>query len=423
MQSIKQTRKEITMVSVKQNKTKKLTVSSLAVLAMCLYAIMTSVHYINPALSIFNSLSLYAFLGLSVAVVLLNKKIKLDVYWMWYLGFILMALISTFYAPNQKASFNGIYNLVVVFGIIFSMSVVLTCIERVEMLMNSIVLGATVLMVYLIVTGEIDLSAEQTDRLGQELTGNANVFAFIYTIAACSSVYFLISKKNIFLKIFYLAPFIVHMLALALSGSRKNFLVPLIVLFITLLLKKDKHGKRHVIIWTIVGTVGLALVFYALMNIPALYETVGNRFETLFEYSSGASNTSDGSTLEREQMRKNAIELWIQSPIFGNGFDSFSQLGSFGVYSHCNYTELLCNHGLIGIVYYYSIWIYLLFRMIMCKNEHPMKNFLIGIIIGFLICDYGSVSYALPLMHTFLLFASKFLMMSGSHDVSKLSQV
>lgn len=400
------------MSSNNKIKNKTLTVSSLAVLAMCLYMILQSVGYIAPALSTAQSICLYAFLGLSVASIIIRGKVEFNICWVWYFGFVILALISTLYAPNQVKSFSAIYNIVVVFGILFALSVILTSIERMEMLMNSLIFGAVILMIYLLATGEIDLTSDQVGRLGNELTGNANVFASIYMLAACSSSYFIIERKNVILKIIYIACFVLQMLALALSGGRKTFLVPIIVLFVTLLLKKDKRGKRHIILWACVGIVSVVVIFYALMNIPVLYDTVGHRFESFFEYSSGASSSSDASTIEREVMRERAIALWLEAPVFGHGFDAFSQLERWGVYSHCNYTELLCNHGLFGLVYYYSIWMYLLCRLAMCKQEHTFKSFMIGVLAGFLVCDYGSVSYALPMIQAFVIMAFVFVDLS-----------
>ena len=46
--------------------------------------------------------------------------------------------------------------------------------------------------------------------------------------------------------------------------------------------------------------------------------------------------------------------MWMQSPLWGNGNEAYRVNGSYGTYSHANYTELLANYGLLGLCLFYG---------------------------------------------------------------------
>lgn len=385
---------------------KQFSVEWIAILLMCLYTLMTSLVYIDKSLEAVNSLILYAFLGMAIVTMFFRWKIRFNKYWVWYLGFLLISLMSALYAPNSASSLRSVYSVMVCFGLIFAMCIVMTNLKRMELFMNSLVIGTVILIIYLIATGQTNIDSEAGERLGTELTGNANVFACLYMVAACSSVYFLISKPKIWQKAIYLVPLALQMYALVLSGGRKYPLVPLLVLFLILPYKTDKKGKKHVILYSIIGIAAMLVIYQLIINVPFLYENIGYRFESLIEYTLGISQSTDASTAERELMRQKAFELWMESPVFGQGFNAFSQIGGFQLYSHCNYLEILCNQGIIGFIYYYGFWAYLLFRIYSVKNNSLMRLFLGAMLIGLMIYDYGAISYNTPLTHFFALMAS-----------------
>lgn len=395
-------------MKINMNKTitiRRPTMESLAVLLMCLYTLFMYLIYTSEAIASVNSLVLYAFLGCAALTALFRMKLKLNRYLIWYLGFVVLSTFAAVYAPHQQKALSSLYNLLVVFGLAFAMTVVFTSQKRMELFMRCLVVGSVILTLYLRATGQLDIDTEAGERLGNELTGNANGFAAIYMVAACSSVYFVLSKRSAVARLLYWIAFFLQMFALTLSGGRKFFLVPLLLIYLMMLQKQDKKGRRHIIICTAVALVCAWLLYSALLNVPLLYDTVGHRFESLFDYTTGISQTSDASTMERARMRERAYELWLEAPLFGHGFDAFSQIGGWGVYSHCNYLELLCNQGIIGFLFYYAFWLYLLVQLIRAKSNHPLMRFFIGLLACFLIYDYGAVSYNSILTHAFILMA------------------
>lgn len=384
----------------------RLHIDSITTLLMCLYSIFVYVVYVNSALEAVHSIVLYAFFGMAIISSFVKMKIQINKYLIWYLGFVFLSMLSLLYTPRNNGS---IYDVIVVFCITFAMSSIMTSQRRMEIFMRCLIIGSVILMVNLIVTGQTDIDTDIGERLGSELTGNANVFACIYMVAACSSVYFIMSRPKLWQKAVYLLTLVLQMYALILSGGRKYPIVPLLVWFFIILLKTDKKGKKHIVVYSIIG-ITIAIVFYYLMiNVSFLYESIGHRFESLVEYILGVSQTSDASTIEREQMRQKAFELWGEAPFFGHGYNAFSTIGGFGVYCHCNYLELLCNHGIVVFAYYYGFLIYLLWHIYRAKQNTLMRLFVGGMLIGLLIYDYGAISYNTPITHFFILMASIFI--------------
>jgi O-antigen ligase len=136
-------------------------------------------------------------------------------------------------------------------------------------------------------------------------------------------------------------------------------------------MKKDKKGRNHFIFYSVLIFAIVALVYYLIMNVEVLYNGIGIRLEQLI---SGVSGTGefDSSAEIRVKLRNIAFEKWTDSPVYGYGFDSFKYYskavtGRF-YYSHCNYTELLYNGGIIGIIVYYSFYFIMLRRAIIDKK-------------------------------------------------------
>ena len=89
-------------------------------------------------------------------------------------------------------------------------------------------------------------------------------------------------------------------------------------------------------------------------------------------------------------MIHDAINLWADSPIIGNGLAAFEQI--YGHYSHNNMTELLASFGIVGFVLYYSLYIYLFIEVKSIK-ELKIKIMFTLFLILFIFFDQSIVSY------------------------------
>ena len=93
--------------------------------------------------------------------------------------------------------------------------------------------------------------------------------------------------------------------------------------------------------------IGLILTFVIVLASNLDFTRTIERFNTI------GDSKADLSTVHRIRYIEAAIEYWRVKPLFGWGTDAFRHINSSS-YSHNNYTEVLCNHGLFGFMIYYS---------------------------------------------------------------------
>jgi O-antigen ligase len=73
-----------------------------------------------------------------------------------------------------------------------------------------------------------------------------------------------------------------------------------------------------------------------------LLEYIGTNLERRFE--------NEYSEDSRYVLIKEAIEVGFENPIFGVGPGNFGQYSTEKVFSHCSFTELFANNGVIGLI-------------------------------------------------------------------------
>ena len=175
-------------------------------------------------------------------------------------------------------------------------------------------------------------------------------------------------------------------------------IIPFLFLYILLLFRTDKRGRKHFVRYTILIIAILAIVYYLIMSVEVLYEAIGVRMEGLINGVAGEGE-QDASSAVRDLYREIGIKQWIKRPLHGYGFASFKYYalaiaGNFH-YSHCNYVELLYNGGIIYFSIYYFIYI-VIFKQSFNRNNiaaRPYRAFAVAVCISLLVFDYGAVTY------------------------------
>ncbi|MEI2724751.1 MAG: O-antigen ligase family protein [Verrucomicrobiota bacterium] len=126
------------------------------------------------------------------------------------------------------------------------------------------------------------------------------------------------------------------------SGSRKAMLgmcvLSIAVPWIALSARRsdDIAMIRRVLLLALLIPIA-ALILVSLPN--------NERFFALFTEREAA----DSSSLVRYDMIRTSLELWLQRPLLGHGYDSFARLSGFGAYSHTTFGEILANAGFVGM--------------------------------------------------------------------------
>ncbi len=367
-------------------------------------------------------LSLYALLGWGVLSVFLKRNVKINIYIIWYFIFLCWSVITMMYSPETNI-FGGEMRLIIVaFITAFIFQLFVNDEGDFEKVAWFCAISAFVLVATLHFTG--NLVADANNRLGGDIMGNANNFAGMIMYAVMFEIWLIVYKKYALpVKICLFAMILVNYYALVLSAGRKFFVLPIIFLYILLLYKRDKKGRVHTIKYTLFIIALVAVLYYLLMNVPMFYDTIGYRMESLINGTLGVSEHGYSAAI-REAMRNLAIEKWMDNPIVGHGFDSFKYLAReefhHFFYSHCNYTELLYNGGVIYFVIYYWIY-YKLIKTVLERKyvDSKYRAFAMGIALSLLVFDYGAVTYSISYVQ--FLIALSFVVLDFKTDKEDVS--
>jgi O-antigen ligase len=211
------------------------------------------------------------------------------------------------------------------------------------------------------------------------LAGNANELGLQLTLGACL-IWFLPKKAGAAACALALAAVAY---AICTTGSRKAFLM-MPVFLLLVVIQMAAYIKKHRAIFAIAGIVGLGLAGIVLT--PTILESAKD-----ITAISRTLDPYDSSFDKRSGMAHQAVRLWHEAPLFGNGTDAFRRLSGYGTYAHNNYAELLCDLGVVGTMLFYAIHLYILF---MCfRLPLPLAVYCCVFVILLLALDIGYVSY------------------------------
>lgn len=174
-----------------------------------------------------------------------------------------------------------------------------------------------------------------------------------------------------------------------LAGTRKAIVSFFLGSAIFYMLSNPQKKGRTITIIVILAAVS----FYLLFHVPFIYDTIGYRFESLFDLMKGEKG--EASENARLFFIMEGFNAFLDTMWAGHGLDSFRELIGDGSYAHNNYIELLFDLGLPGTIAYYSMHLWLLIKLIKERsgNNSIYINAVIAIIFCILFIDYAMVSY------------------------------
>ena len=164
-----------------------------------------------------NSLVLYGFLAYSMFAIVTNGKIKLTPILVWELIFLAFSFVSMLYSPSFSIFGGTFYVLLVNFILVFILTQMPWNELRFNMIMKTYVFSAALLIIILAVTGNLEDSSE-SGRLGEELTGNANILAMMLMVGAVCAIWLLVSENKKSTKVFSAVSLIIVYYGMFLSG-------------------------------------------------------------------------------------------------------------------------------------------------------------------------------------------------------------
>ena len=343
--------------------------------------------------------SLFLFLGYSIFFIAHKKILKITLIEKWTLLFMCFSLISMFYSP-EKSILNGTYYFLIVNVIlVLLLSQYDFTMKTIEKISWTYALSSATLIIMLIATGNI-VDSSAIGHLGYELFGNANILATMLMISMLYTMWLLVYANNsLSRKCILFIVLVLGYYGMFLTGGRKYIVIPVVFLYILFLFKQDRAGRQHFIKYTFIIVAVAVSIYFLIMKIPMFYDIIGVRMEGLLAFVTGDVSSADSSSIIRGRMIQIGLDKWMQSPIWGYGFDSFKYYNQIVTgrfyYSHNNFVELLYNECIIGFVLYY--WYYIRVIMIAWKRKAviPQKTraFVISAVLSMLVYEYGAINY------------------------------
>lgn len=359
---------------------------------------------------IVTQIPLYSFLGLSVLKTLLRQlPLKVTSYMVWYFLLFLLGVFSSLYAASTKHVFSALYLLFVTWLVTFAFAQYVqtkTDFQRIFIFFSYFPLF---LVFYLLIYG---ISFDSEGRFGRELFGNANIIATFLMLSLCCVVWLLFYGNRKILPL-NLMMFLVLLYITALTGGRKYILVPVVFFLLIMIFKNWETNRGGIVLYLLWFFVLLSAGIWSVLSIPTLYNTIGVRFEGLFDFFRGGPEEADASTLIRYMMIENGWKWFQFKPILGHGLNNFAYLFSNvldDVYAHNNFIEMMVNLGLVGLMLYYAFYLYLIIKLFKIGNEHTgIRNFFLAYLLILLFFELGAVTYQHTQIHIMLALASAFL--------------
>jgi O-antigen ligase len=186
------------------------------------------------------------------------------------------------------------------------------------------------------------------------LLGNANVLAINFTLAAIA-VWLEGARFPLVLRVL---SFLSANYGIFLSGSRKGLLLGVALLLLSIKHITDRLSllKRGFLLGSLmVATILFYQYFDSILSFLRVNIVSIRRL-------GGALSGTNSSFLIRKSMIEDGYSIWLNSPLFGEGFGYFASTNIYATYSHNNYIELLVSGGIVAFFLYYTLYLVILYK-------------------------------------------------------------
>ena len=315
-----------------------------------------------------------------------KRKVIFNSFLLIYLFFIIICIISYFYAIDQMTALISIRSLILYFIFIVFLINYIDNYDKLIILLDFFIYAGLFAAIYLFINSDI----YSVKRLGG-LLGAVNRIGIIIGISALFSIYFILFQK----KYLYLLPAMVCVVMVLATGSRVALV--LVVLGSSLLFYfNNKNSFKGRIKSITLGILLLFLFYYLLFNVPYFYQIAGVRVENMLKFIR-AEQVDDSSIIIRTYMFRYGLELLKESPLIGYGIGNYRILLGKDIglitYAHNNYIELLVGVGILGAVIYYAMYVNALICLLRSKKNLNLRYLFLTFLPVVLIIDFASVNY------------------------------
>ncbi len=294
-------------------------------------------------------------IGLTLAVVFAveltgrSQRVCFPVPFVWFLLFLCFCLLQANWLPGSVARIMTLFQLLVLSFILINFVSFYGGTRYVATAMYAVVPLTFLYTIY--------FHPDPVDGRVASTLLNANSYAYVLMFGAIFAIRSILlssvagkfrSPKGVLL-FAYIALCLYGIIFL--TGSRKGIMFTLAAgAGLALYWVWRQPIRRRPLIIAAMAVV-FVLVGYALYRSPQF-----SRVIDLSNYFAGR-DVVDTGLVKRSHLYKDAIALWLQRPFGGWGLDQFSAVSGWSTYSHSNYLELLVNHGVVGILTYFMIYV------------------------------------------------------------------
>ena len=299
-------------------------------------------------LMMMNSYALYFFLGVSLLCMLLSGEVKLNLFLVSMICFMVVMLLGCVYSTSVYMV-DTTYNFFVAFCIMFCIVNYIKTDSDIKFVFFSVMIGGLALNLYILsIYGSdfIDAIMSQT-RVG-DVAGNANDVGLKSCFSGLIALYFILKdKQKRSVKILYMLLCLGCIFFALITASRQVVILLAIGLFYLFMLKEKKHFSVY-LRNTLIAVLLVITVIYIIYNVR-YFDYLRVRIDEFLDLIANGSGTESDS--KRMRFLSEGIGVFLRNPIFGDG--TAASYNYFSTYSHSNLVELLMNHGIVGCFVYY----------------------------------------------------------------------
>ena len=218
----------------------------------------------------------------------------------------------------------------------------------------------------------------------------------VYAIIGISTSLYLFLFSKIKLRFLLVIPIGTSLLVGLTTGSKSFFISFLFMVLVFFFFKFKNHKLIYLLI--VAGLIGVSVL---VLSLPFM-STIRDRLLKAFGTISGTGARVDTSTVERVLWMDYGFFLGAKKIIFGYGVGGFAIYSGVGTYTHSNFSEILCDFGVIGLLLFYAPMVILFIKAI--TNRKIDKAFVITFFLYYLLANFSSVYYYKKIYYLILAF-------------------
>lgn len=330
-------------------------------------------------------------------VLILHEKIKLDRISLLAIALIAWGGITSLWASNPAASINFAVRVGQMVGLYILVLNYCRSPRQLNILTLSFIAGALLAAAASVFKGVDTGVIKESGRITFAKSGyDPNYFSSVISLALIMMFYYFYKAKPILLKALIVLGAMIIAYTIIRAQSRTVWIaVPASFMITTLLLHRNSRIVNYAAKASVILLLALASAYYS----GIVNESIIERFETL---SNTFSTDSEDKATGRWEIWGTGLEMIKANPLFGVGLGNFKSVyqdyASYGLSTHGahnNFIVVFAEMGLVGLVIFCSIFIYVFKTMLNIKDQVTCFVFMC-LFLCLTIEGLALITYALP---------------------------